>query len=238
MMYSQDPPGGRSAHRRVRSFVLREGRLTRGQEQALETYWPRYGLDWSNALQPISPAHIFGNAQPVTLEIGFGMGTSLLEMALAAPTRNFLGIEVHRPGVGRLLLGAAEHEVTNLRVLTVDAIEFLRAGVEPESLDRVQVYFPDPWPKKKHHKRRIVQPAFLTLCHAALREGGCLRLATDWAPYAEHMLEVLQADQRFRNESSAAAGFLPSPYERPVTKFEQRGLDAGRAIFDLGFVKR
>ncbi len=232
----QDPGAGGAAHRRVRSFVLREGRLTRGQEQALHAQWPRFGIDWDAGRGVLDLAQIFGNTHPVTLEIGFGMGTSLLEMAAAAPERNFLGIEVHRPGVGRLLHGVAAHDIRNLRVLSVDAVEFLRAGVAPGSLDRIQIYFPDPWPKKKHHKRRIVQPAFLDLCHAALCTGGSLRLATDWAPYAEHMLEVLRADPRFTNES-AAGGYLPSPCQRPVTKFERRGLEAGRKIFDLGFVR-
>lgn len=235
MTQPQGPDTGSNVQRRVRSFVLREGRLTRGQEEALRAHWPRFGIDWSAGQGPLDLAAAFGNAHPVTLEVGFGMGTSLLEMARAEPARNFLGIEVHRPGVGRLLHGMAAADVHNIRILSVDAVEFLREGIAPGSLDRIQVYFPDPWPKKKHHKRRIVQPAFLGLCHAALRPGGTLRLATDWAPYAEHMLEVLQADARFRNESPNGP-FLPSPFERPVTKFEQRGIEAGRRIFDLGYL--
>lgn len=229
-----DPASGDAAHRRVRSFVLREGRLTRGQEQALEKHWPRFGIDWVPADGALNLADLFNNDQPVTLEIGFGMGTSLLEMAVAEPQRNFLGIEVHRPGVGRLLHGIADAGISNLRILSVDAVEFLRSGVAAHSLDCIQVYFPDPWPKKKHHKRRIVQPQFLDLCHAALRSGGSFHLATDWANYAEHMMEVISADPRFCNKAGNE-DFLPSPWERPMTKFERRGIEAGRRIFDLAF---
>ena len=236
-MHDPDSPApGNGGRRRVRSFVLREGRLTRGQEQAIANYWPTYGIDWSPADGQLNLAACFGNERPVTLEIGFGMGASLLEMANAEPARNFLGIEVHRPGLGRLLHGIVASGAENLRILCVDAVALLGAGLAPGSLDRIQVYFPDPWPKKKHHKRRIVQPAFLDLCHTALRSGGCLRLATDWAHYAEHMLAVLQADSRFRNEA-VDGGFLPSPWQRPLTKFERRGIGAGREIFDLSFIR-
>ncbi len=236
MTETADPGNGRAVVRRVRSYVLREGRLTRGQEQALETHWPRFGVEWLPRDGHLPVAELFATKQPVTLEIGFGMGTSLLEMASAEPQRNFLGVEVHRPGVGRLLIGAAAAELQNLRVLSVDAVELLKLGIAPASLDRIQIYFPDPWPKKKHHKRRIMNARFLGYCHAALAAGGTLMLATDWATYAEDMLVLLEEHPGFRNDAPEG-GFAPSPWQRPLTKFEERGLREGRRIHDLAFTR-
>ncbi|MGB5733948.1 MAG: tRNA (guanosine(46)-N7)-methyltransferase TrmB, partial [Thiohalocapsa sp.] len=173
-----------SHHRGIRSFVLREGRLTAGQERAFSELWPRWGCDWRPGQLLDLPA-LFGNANPVVLEIGFGNGESLAQMAAAQPQRNFLGLEVHRPGVGHLLLEIERLGLGNLRVLRQDAIGLLREGLVPASLDAVHLYFPDPWPKKRHHKRRIVQPDFVALVARVLVPGGLLHAATDWEPYAE-----------------------------------------------------
>lgn len=220
--------------RRVRSFVLREGRLTPGQAKALEQWLPVYGLPGSGA---IDLAKSFGRDAPVVLEIGFGNGESLLEMARRHPEWNFIGIEVHRPGVGHLLKLAAEHEVENLRVSTRDAVEVLEQQLPDASLDRVQLYFPDPWPKKRHHKRRIVQPGFARLVARKLVAGGEFHLVTDWQPYAEHMREVLDAEAAFEN-LAGEAGYVPRPEDRPLTRFERRGHRLGHGVWDLVYRRR
>ncbi|OOG23977.1 tRNA (guanosine(46)-N7)-methyltransferase TrmB [Thioalkalivibrio denitrificans] len=223
---------GPTPHRPIRSFVRREGRLTPGQQRALETLWPRYGIDFSE--EPLDLAAIFGRSAPVTLEIGFGNGESLAQMAEAAPERDFLGIEVHRPGVGRLLARIEALGLTNLRVMCHDAVEVLEHRIAPGCLDTVQIFFPDPWHKKRHHKRRLIQPAFVALLATRLRSGGTLHLATDWEDYARHMLDVLNASPEFRN---TADGFAPRPPHRPLTKFEQRGQTRGHGVWDLIFMK-
>jgi tRNA (guanine-N7-)-methyltransferase len=215
--------------RTIRSFVRRNGRITHSQQRALDELWPRFGLDFAPA--PSRPADWFGREAPCTLEIGFGNGEHLLARAAAEPGRDFIGVEVHRSGVGHLLNGAAQAGLTNLRVICHDAVEVLREQLAPGSLDELQLLFPDPWPKARHHKRRIVQPAFVALVGRALRPGGELHMATDWAPYAEHMREVL----------AASAGFTPcnSPAEtteaRDPTRFELRGVRLGHAIADLRY---
>ncbi len=216
--------------RRVRSFVLRGGRLTAAQQRALDTLWPRYGVPWQPA--PLDLPALFGRRAPVTLEIGFGNGESLAEQAAAAPQRDFLGIEVHRPGVGHLLQCIERRGLANLRIICHDAVEVLAHMLAPASLDTVQLFFPDPWPKKRHHKRRIVQPDFVALVAERLRPGGLFHLATDWPPYAEHMLAVLSAEPRLTN---LHPGFAPRSPQRPLTKFEQRGLRLGHPVFDLLF---
>jgi len=181
--------------RTIRSYVLRQGRLTPGQKLALEQLWPVYGIDYANA--PLDLPAIFGRSAPVTLEIGFGDGDSLLQQAIQHPERDFLGIEVHRPGVGRLLSRCHEAGLSNLRVFNHDAVEVLKHQIPDQCLDCVQLFFPDPWHKKRHHKRRIVQPGFAALIRRKLRPGGVFHLATDWQNYAEHMLEIMESSPGF-----------------------------------------
>ncbi|SEK78643.1 tRNA (guanosine(46)-N7)-methyltransferase TrmB [Ectothiorhodospira marina] len=217
-------------HRPIRSFVRREGRLTVGQQRALELLGPRWGLEF--APEPLNLEALFGRRAPVTLEIGFGNGEPLAQMAAHAPERDFIGVEVHRPGVGHLLQQVEDRGLTNVRVACHDAVEMLNRQIPPGSLDRIQIYFPDPWPKKRHHKRRLVQPAFVDLLATRLREGGILHLATDWEDYAWHMLEVMQQAEAFTNQA-ADGGFSPRPTYRPLTKFEQRGQRLGHNVWDL-----
>jgi tRNA (guanine-N7-)-methyltransferase len=226
-----DPETGKPL-RRVRSFVLREGRLTKGQERALAEQWPRFGIDYAGA--PLDVAAVFGRRAPLVVEIGFGMGASLLAMAQAEPDKDFLGIEVHAPGVGAVLMGIAEQGLTNLRVMRHDAVEVLQHMLPAGSIDRLQLYFPDPWHKKRHHKRRIVQPAFVALLADRLAPGGLLHFATDWQPYAEWMLEVLAAEPALEN-LSATNDYVPRPDWRPGTRFEARGERLGHGVWDLLF---
>tara|TARA_B100000700_G_scaffold142828_1_gene158776 strand:- start:2212 stop:2937 length:726 start_codon:yes stop_codon:yes gene_type:complete len=218
--------------RKVRSFVKREGRLTKGQAAALEKCWPTMGLEHQNGLLDFS--QVFGNDNDVVLEIGFGMGKSLVEMAKNAPEQNFIGIEVHRPGVGACLMDADTEGVTNLRVFEHDAVEVLADCISDESLAKVQLFFPDPWHKKRHHKRRIVQPEFVENLRSKLKIGGVFHMATDWQNYAEHMLEVMQSSSHFSNQSSTS-DYVPRPDFRPLTKFEQRGHRLGHGVWDLMF---
>ncbi|WP_273021247.1 tRNA (guanosine(46)-N7)-methyltransferase TrmB [Rheinheimera sp.] len=220
--------------RKIRSFVLREGRLTKGQQHALDTYWPDYGLQYqSSALQL---ADVFGRSSAVVLEIGFGMGKSLVQMAKEAPEKDFIGIEVHRPGVGACLSDAVAQQVKNLRVFEHDAVEVLEDTIADNSLDTVQLFFPDPWHKKRHHKRRIVQPEFVQLLRRKLKPGGVFHMATDWENYAGHMLEVMQAAEGFSN-LSADNTYVERPEHRPLTKFEQRGQRLGHGVWDLMYKK-
>lgn len=218
--------------RRVRSFVLREGRLTKGQQSALDRLWPVYGLEQKSGL--IDPATLFGRPAPLILEIGYGMGSSLIEMAQAAPHQDFIGIEVHRPGVGALLMGIEEQQITNLRTYCDDAVDILQHCIPDNSLDRLQLFFPDPWHKKKHHKRRIVQTTWLNLVASKLKVGGQLHLATDWQNYAEHMSELCLIHPQFNNLGDEQ-GFCPRPSWRPETKFERRGINLGHGVWDLLF---
>lgn len=218
--------------RRVRSFVVRAGRMTEGQQRALDENWPRYGLELGDGR--IDYAEVFGREAPVVLEIGFGMGDSLIEMARHAPEKDFIGIEVHPPGVGRLLARVAEEGLTNIRVYCDDAVEVLAQCIPDSSLDTLQLFFPDPWPKKRHHKRRIVQPAFAQSIRKKLRVGGCFHMATDWENYAEHMMEVMSAAEGYRNRAGEGQ-YSPQPEWRPVTKFQQRGERLGHGVWDLMF---
>lgn len=214
----------------IRSFVRREGRLTRGQAHAIETLWPRYGLDAQGS--ETTPAAIFDRVATCILEVGFGNGEALLEQARSRPDRDYLGIEVYQPGVGRLLRRASELEIPNLRVLNADAFDVMARRLAPACLDHIVVFFPDPWPKKRHHKRRLVRPEFAELAARVLKPSGELWLATDWQNYAEHMLEVMEAAPGFTN-LAADGGFHPRPQERPFTKFEQRGRSLGHGVWDL-----
>ncbi len=218
--------------RRVRSFVVRAGRMTEGQQRSLDQNWPRYGLELADGR--LDYAEVFGREAPVVLEIGFGMGDSLIEMARQAPEKDFIGIEVHPPGVGRLLARAAEEGLSNIRVYCDDAIEVLERCIPDASLDTLQLFFPDPWPKKRHHKRRIVQPEFAQKIRQKLTIGGCFHMATDWENYAEHMMEVMSAADGYRN-AAGTGQYSPQPQWRPVTKFQSRGERLGHGVWDLIF---
>lgn len=213
--------------REIRSFVRREGRITTSQKEALENLWPRYGLDAPSTAAALDLSTLFGRSAPVVFEIGFGAGDALLFRAERAPEQDFIGVEVHRPGVGRVLNRAEKLGLSNLRVASHDAVEVLRDWLAPASLDELILEFPDPWHKSRHHKRRIVQPVFAALVASRLKPGGLFRLATDWVPYAEHMREVLDASADF------SGGEVPRPDSRPITRFEARGERLGHAMCDL-----
>jgi tRNA (guanine-N7-)-methyltransferase len=225
-------------HRQIRSFVRREGRLTPGQERAFETLWQRFGIDWDStaATDPetirLLPEKLFARRAPCTLEIGFGDGEALLHLARMQPDRDFIGIEVHRPGVGHLLLRLEALSLNNVRILCADAVAVLNRGLVDNCLDRIQIFFPDPWPKKRHHKRRLLQPDFVALLARKLIAGGILHLATDWENYALQMLEILQQSDVLVNTTE---GFAERPVTRPQTKFERRGLKLGHPVRDLIF---
>nr|WP_019364336.1 tRNA (guanosine(46)-N7)-methyltransferase TrmB [Pseudomonas luteola] len=218
--------------RTVKSFVMRAGRMTEGQKRGLDLGLPRFGLDLEAGLQNFDA--VFNRQAPRTFEIGFGMGHSLLEMAAAAPEQDFIGVEVHRPGVGALLNGLLTQQLSNVRVYSCDALEVLRQCVPDASLDRLLLFFPDPWHKARHHKRRIVQPEFVELVRSKLKVGGVLHMATDWEPYAEYMLEIMSAAPGYRNQASDER-YVPRPEERPITKFERRGERLGHGVWDLKF---
>ncbi|HEY9143046.1 MAG TPA: tRNA (guanosine(46)-N7)-methyltransferase TrmB [Arenimonas sp.] len=226
----QSPPDQPERHRPIRSFVLRQGRQTEAQKRAFELHWPRYGLDYAG--QPRDFDAAFGRQAQRVVEIGFGNGEQLLFSCEREGARDFIGIEVHGPGVGRLLNAAAAAGLDNLRIYQHDAVEVLRDEVAPGSLDEVRIYFPDPWHKKRHNKRRLVQPAFVDLLCQRLRPGGLLHLATDWENYAEHMWDVLDAEPRLRNRAGPR-GTSPRPEWRRQTHFETRGLKLGHGVWDL-----
>ncbi len=221
-------------HKPIRSFVLRQGRLTQAQQHALEHYWAFYGIDFSDQLLDLKK--IFNRDAPVTLEIGFGNGDSLLQQAEQNPERDFIGIEVHRPGVGRLLYMAHQQQIKNLRVINHDAIEVLEKQIPANSLDCVQLFFPDPWHKKRHHKRRIVKPEFSQRIRERLQIDGRFHLATDWENYAENMMDVMEHSPGFINTESKNC-YLPENKLRPGTKFERRGKKLGHGVWDLMFKK-
>jgi tRNA (guanine-N7-)-methyltransferase len=220
-------------HRPIRSFVVRTGRMTTGQARALEDLWPRYGVEYSPA--PLALDSLFGRRAPRTLEIGFGNGEHLAALAAAHPERDYFGIEVHRPGVGHLLMLAANHSLTNLRTSAHDAVEVLRDQIAPGALDEVLLLFPDPWHKKRHHKRRLLQPPFVELVASRLAASGVFRLATDWEPYALQMLEVLGSANALFTNLSPSGDWVPRPEERAPTRFEKRGARLGHGVWDLAF---
>ncbi|MFO1350863.1 MAG: tRNA (guanosine(46)-N7)-methyltransferase TrmB [Gammaproteobacteria bacterium] len=219
--------------RPIRSYVRREGRLTPAQRRALASFWPSYGADPVPGL--LDFIALFGRDAPCVLEIGFGDGEALAAMAQAHPDWNYLGIEVHRPGIGHLLMRLQTLALDNVRVMCGDAADIMRTHLADASLERVQIFFPDPWQKSRHHKRRLIQPEFVALLARKIRSGGLLHLATDWRDYAEHMLAVLATAGDFTNTS---AGFIPRPVDRPLTKFEQRGLRLGHEVWELQFRRR
>ncbi|MBX5462800.1 MAG: tRNA (guanosine(46)-N7)-methyltransferase TrmB [Steroidobacteraceae bacterium] len=218
--------------RSIRSFVTRSGRITEAQQRALSELWPKYGIEFTR--QPLDLDAVFGRRAPRVVEIGFGNGENLAALATAHPERDYLGIEVHRPGVGRLMLAAEAVGLTNLRIVCHDAVEVLTDQIGPASLDEVLILFPDPWHKKRHHKRRLIQPPFASLLASRLKPGGLLRLATDWEPYAIQMLEVLGACEGLRNLSPTGT-FVERPAERVTTRFEKRGTRLGHGVWDLAF---
>jgi tRNA (guanine-N7-)-methyltransferase len=220
--------------RSIRSFVMRGGRITDAQQRALDTLWPRYGIGFQPATLDLEA--VFGRNAPVTVEIGFGNGENLVSLAAAHPERNYLGIEVHRPGVGHLLLDLEERGSPNVRVICHDAVEVLAQQITPQALDEVLLLFPDPWPKKRHHKRRLLQGPFVELVAERLRSGGVLRFATDWRPYAEEALAVLRACPHLRNLAPDGT-FIPRPADRNPTRFEKRGQRLGHEVWDMAFIR-
>ncbi len=229
-MHDSPPPPPSLPRAAIRSYVLRAGRMGPGQERALKELGPRYVLPF--VPQPLDLDATFGRSAPRVLEIGFGMGDATAQVAAAMPGTDFIGIEVHAPGVGALLKRIGELGLINLRIVQHDAVPVLERMIPPQSLAGVHLWFPDPWHKKKHHKRRLVQPAFVALVVSRLAPGGYLHCATDWQPYAEQMLDVLSAAPGLAN---TAAGYAPRPTWRPLTKFEQRGLKLGHGVWDLLF---
>ena len=221
-------------HRAIKSFVLRQGRVTKAQEEALTNLWPVFGIEPND--MPLDFPTLFGRVAPVTLEIGFGNGDSFAQMAAAAPERDFIGIEVHTPGVGHLLKLIGDWGLQNVRVMNTDAVEILQQRIPVHSLDRVQLFFPDPWHKKKHHKRRIVQLPFVSLLASRLQTGGVFHMATDWENYAEYMADVMQTSPDFVNLAPQPP-YSPRPDTRPLTKFENRGLKLGHGVWDLLYQK-
>ncbi|MGH8318559.1 MAG: tRNA (guanosine(46)-N7)-methyltransferase TrmB [Steroidobacteraceae bacterium] len=218
--------------RAIRSFVTRSGRITPAQERALEALWPKYGIELGGATLDL--ATLFGRDALRVAEIGFGNGEHLLALAGSRPADDFLGIEVHRPGVGRLLLQLEERALANVRVICRDAVEVLERHLDGQCLDEIVILFPDPWPKKRHHKRRLIQRPFVALLADRLKGGGALHLATDWQPYAAEMLAVLSEEPRLRNVAEDG-GFIQRPAERSPTRFERRGERLGHQVWDLEF---
>jgi len=221
-----------SPTRPIRSFVRRAGRTTTGQQRALQTYGERFVLPYEP--QQLDLAACFGRVAPTVLEIGFGMGDATAQIAEGRPNTNFLCCEVHEPGVGALLKQIGERGLTNIRIIAHDAVEVLDQMLAPDSLDGIHLFFPDPWHKTRHHKRRLVQPPLVARLAARLRPGGYLHGATDWEPYAQQMLAVLSAEPVLRN---SASGYAPRPAYRPPTKFERRGLKLGHGVWDLVFLR-
>jgi tRNA (guanine-N7-)-methyltransferase len=220
--------------RQVRSYVLRGGRITPAQRRALDELLPRLGIPYAPA--PLDFDRAFGRRAPRALEIGFGNGDTLVALAAGAPDRDFIGVEVHPPGVGHCLLAAEAARLGNVRVIAHDAVEVIANMIPPASLDEILLYFPDPWPKKRHHKRRIVQPDFAALVASRLKPGGLFKLATDWEPYAAWMLEVLDVSPDLEN-AAPDGGCIDRP-ERAATRFERRGRRLGHAVFDFEFRRR
>jgi tRNA (guanine-N7-)-methyltransferase len=218
--------------RTVRSFVVRAGRTTEAQRRALAELWPRFGIDFIP--RPLDLDALYGRCAPRAVEVGFGNGEHLADLAFRHPDRDYLGIEVHPPGVGRLLLTLAASSMANVRVICHDAVEVFDSQIPPSSLEEILILFPDPWPKKRHHKRRLIQPRFAACLADRLRTGGMLRLATDWEPYAEHMLQVLNACPPLENAAPDRSFVVESSDRRP-THFEERGKRLGHHVWELAF---
>jgi len=227
----QDPP-----RRAIKSFVTRPGRMGTGQIKALTELGPKFVLPYK--VERLDAAATFGRNAPLVLEIGFGMGAATADIATTLPDHDFIGCEVHEPGVGALLKLIGEREIGNIRIVQHDAVEVLRDMVGEAALDGVHIFFPDPWHKKRHNKRRLIQAPFVANLVRHIKPGGYLHCATDWQPYAEQMLEVLTAEPHLLNTAAAATGYADKPAYRPLTKFENRGIKLGHGVWDLVFRKR
>ena len=219
--------------RKIQSFVRRSGRLSKAQSTGLNELWPTYGVNLDN--KTINLDELFIKAQNVTLEVGFGNGDSLLEMALQQPQNNFLGIEVYEAGIGRLINEANKKQISNLKIIKGDAVEILESNIEDDSISCLQLFFPDPWHKKKHHKRRIIQTSFLDTLKNKLINGGIVHIATDWENYAEHIMETMESHPDFKNTAGDHI-YSPRPKHRPLTKFENRGQNLGHGVWDIIFI--
>ena len=220
--------------RRIRSFVLRQGRLTKGQEKALTDHWPQFGIDYTSNL--IDLTQVYGRqASLKILEIGFGMGETTAKIAQSMPNADFLGVEVHTPGVGGLLKLIGELSLSNVRIVQHDVVDVLNDMLEDGALDGIHIFFPDPWHKKRHHKRRLIQAEFVKLLCAKLKSGGYLHVATDWQDYAEWVLDILKVEPLLEN---IASDYAPKPEYRPLTKFENRGIKLGHGVWDLIFTRK
>jgi len=216
--------------RKIRSFVKREGRMSKRQTSAINRLFPIYGIAFNE--QPLNFETLFERQADTVLEIGFGMGDSLAQMASENPRLNYIGIEVHRPGVGSLLASIEENQIDNIRIINHDAVEVLQQAIPNQSLDAIQIFFPDPWPKKRHYKRRLIQAPFVELLAKKLKSNGRLHLATDWKNYAEWIKEIMSASPDFSK--------LPddTPHQRPTTKFEKRGMDLGHGVWDMIYARK
>ena len=219
--------------RRIRSYVLRQGRLTKGQEKALTDYWPTFGIDYTP--ETLDLPKTFGRQESLKiLEIGFGMGETTATIAQSMPERDFLGVEVHTPGVGGLLKLIGEKSLSNVRIIQHDVVDVLNNMIADASLDGVHIFFPDPWHKKRHHKRRLIQAEFVKQLCSKIKQGGYLHLATDWQEYAEWVLDILRVETLLTN---SAKDYAPKPDYRPLTKFENRGIKLGHGVWDLIFIR-
>ena len=232
----QDPPPQDPKRRAIKSFVTRPGRMGTGQIKAMAELGPKFVLPYK--VERIDAAATFGRSAPLVLEIGFGMGAATADIAATLPDHDFIGCEVHEPGVGALLKLIGEREIGNIRIVQHDAVEVLRDMVGEAALDGVHIFFPDPWHKTRHNKRRLIQAPFVANLVRHIKPGGYLHLATDWQPYAEQMLEVLTAEPHLLNTAAAATGYADKPAYRPLTKFENRGIKLGHGVWDLVFRKR
>ena len=222
-------------HKSIKSFVLRQGRVTSAQQNALDNYWSDYGIDYSE--HPLSLASLFTSEGDLVVEIGFGNGESLLQQAKNQPERNFIGIEVHGPGVGHLIHGAYSENIRNIKVIRHDAVDVFKHQISDNSLKKIQLFFPDPWHKKRHHKRRIIKPEFIELLRQKLKPGGHFHMATDWQHYAEQMLAQMDAAEGFSN-IAGQGHYSPDKADRCETKFERRGLRLGHGVWDLLYEKQ
>ena len=233
LLHMTDSTENNPLHRRIRSFVKREGKLTKGQTNAIDSLWETHGVELDNELLNLD--ELFGRSAPVVLEIGFGNGASLAQMAENHADLNFFGVEVHKPGVGSLLVHVKQRELDNVRVSQDDAVLVCNQQIPDGSLERVQIFFPDPWHKERHKKRRLIQPPFVETLLKKLKQGGQIHVATDWENYAEHILEVLSANPDLKN---TAEDYAPKPDYRPGTKYEARGIRLGHGVWDLVFEKK
>jgi len=227
-------------HKPIRSFVRRQGRMTKAQTAAFDTLWSRYGVEMDLGLKNrglLDLNSLFGRKGPKILEIGFGMGEALLVFAQQHPDQDFIGIDVHKPGIGAVLMGIQKLQLTNINLFCGDALDLLNQKIPDNSLDGVHLFFPDPWPKKRHHKRRLIQEPFVELIRTKLKIAGYIHLATDWENYAEQMLEVMTNSNEFINIAGQGR-FTPRPESRPLTKFENRGEKLGHKVWDLIFVRK